>query len=211
MTRLLAALAAFAPGLAGAHPHIFVDAEVEIVVGAEGVEAVRLTWIYDEFFSLLVTEEMGLDPDLDGVLTDDELAVLSDYVLDWPEGFGGDLLVTAGAGPVALGAREEAGVAFEDGRMMESHLRPLAAPVAGPVTVKVFDPSYYTAYTIAAPVTVTGGEGCSVGIARADLVAATDMVEEMLYAMPQNEAEMVFPEVGEAFADTITVTCTGFS
>ncbi|KPP84995.1 MAG: ABC-type uncharacterized transport system, periplasmic component [Rhodobacteraceae bacterium HLUCCA08] len=200
-----------APGLAAAHPHIFVDARVEVVISPEGLEAVRLTWIYDEFFSLLVTEDMGLDEDLDGTLTPPELEELAAYVLAWPEGYGGDLTVSVGGEPVALGARRETGFDFVEGRMVETHLREVRAPLDGPVTIRVFDPGYYTAYTVETPVTVTGGEGCEARIARADILAATDMVEELLYAMPQDEAEDFFPEVGEAFADTITVTCAGSS
>lgn len=205
----VALIACLAPGLAAAHPHIFVDAQVEVVIGADGLEAVRLTWIYDEFFSLLVTEDMGLDDDLDGTLTEAELEELAAYVLAWPEGYGGDLTVSVGGEPVALGARSEAGLDFVDGRMVETHLREVRAPVDGPVTIQVFDPGYYTAYTVEAPVKITGGAGCEAQIARADIMAATDMVEELLYAMPQDEAEAFFPEVGEAFADTITVTCAG--
>lgn len=62
-----------------AHPHVFVQTEVEILIGSDGLPTgVRLNWIYDDFFSLLVTEELGIDPDGDMVLTDDETAILTD-------------------------------------------------------------------------------------------------------------------------------------
>ena len=64
-----AALLACATPL-GAHPHIFVDTGFEVILDAEGrLTHLRITWAYDEFYSLLVTEDRGLDPDYDGVLT----------------------------------------------------------------------------------------------------------------------------------------------
>lgn len=195
-------------GLATAHPHLFVDAEVELVFENDRLTAVRLVWTYDEFFSLLLTEDLGIDDDLDGTLTRGELSTLSNAVLDWPEGYVGDLYVTQAGQQLQLGARRDASVAFEDGQIVESHTRPVeAAP--GDVRVKVYDPGYYTAYTVVTPVTVSGSEACAAQVTRADLIAATERVDELLYAMPQDQAEMFFPEVGEDFADTITVTCGG--
>ena len=64
----------------GAHPHIFVDTKLEVLVDAEGrLTHLRITWAYDEFYSLLVTEDRGLDPDYDGVLTDAEIASLNGF------------------------------------------------------------------------------------------------------------------------------------
>ncbi|MDX5401464.1 MAG: DUF1007 family protein, partial [Rhodobacterales bacterium] len=51
-------------------------------------------------------------------------------------------------------------------------------------------------------------DACSLTIQPADLDRAYTMVEEALYknpAMPDDE----FPEVGEAFADTVQVSCKG--
>ena len=202
---------ALLPGLAGAHPHVFIDTRVEVILDEDGLQAVRLTWVYDDFFSLLLTEDFGLDQDMDGELTPDELQQLADYVLAWPEGYAGDLIVEAGGRALPLGPRQQHELTYSEGRMAETHLRPVGAPLDGPISIKVFDPAYYPAYSTIGPVEVTGRDGCSARITRADLMAATDMVEEMLYNMPESEAEMMYPEVGESFADTITVTCAGSS
>ena len=50
---------------------------------------------------------------------------------------------------------------------------------------------------------------CSATILPADLDKAYTLVEELLYATPAAEVEEAFPEVGEAFADTVTVSCAG--
>lgn len=210
------AVAALLPAAAAAHPHVFVDTEVEIVLGADGaLQGVRLTWVYDDFFSLLLTEDLGLDPDGDLQLTEEEAATLQAFVLDWPEDFAGDLHVTRAAAPLALGPPREGAVAFEEGRVRESHFRPLAAPQAmdAPVQVQVFDPYYYVAYDIRPPIRVTGGAGCEAALQKADLSVAYELVDEALYGRPASDVgpDEEFPEVGHAFADTITVTCAASS
>lgn len=204
---LLLAMGAGAHG-ATAHPHIFVDAKIEIILGASGPEALRLTWTYDEFFSLLVTGDLGLDSDADGELTAPELATLSQMVLDWPEGFEGDFYVTRDGAPVPVGPRSDHQARFENGHMIESMSYALPEMGDAPLVLRVYDPFYYTAYTVKA-VEFTGGDSCTAQIARADLIAATERVDELLYAMPQDQAEVEFPMVGEDFADVITLSCDG--
>ena len=210
MLRALTALVALLLAAAAqAHPHLFVDARVALVHEGRSLQAVRLTWTYDEFFSLLLIEDLGIDSDMDGQLTEAELDTLSGAVLDWPEGYEGDLYVTQQGQPVQLGARQDASVAFEDGRVIERHTRPVTAAAPGGATVRVYDPGYYTAYTVVTPVTVSGTDACAAQVTRADLVAATETVDELLYGMPQDQAEAQFPQVGKDFADTIHVTCGG--
>ena len=59
----------------------------------------RVTWAYDEFYSLLVLEDMRLDQDADGVLTEAEEQFLSGFDAQWVEGYNGDLVMTAWAKP----------------------------------------------------------------------------------------------------------------
>jgi len=49
---LIAALLSLAPTAAFAHPHIFVEARLEVVAGKDGsVEELRNVWRFDEVFS----------------------------------------------------------------------------------------------------------------------------------------------------------------
>jgi ABC-type uncharacterized transport system substrate-binding protein len=199
---------------AAAHPHVFVTAGVEIVFDDAGrMEGVRLSWTYDEFFSFMLTEDLGLDADGDLVMTPEEHEALARGVLDWPADFGGDLFVSRGGEPVALGQREQASVDYVDGLVTEHHYRPLAAPVEvdGPVNVQVYDPFYYVAYEIAPDIVLHGAGGCAADLRKADLNAAYSLVDELLYGRPASDVgpEEAFPEVGEAFADTVVVTCGG--
>ena len=78
--------------LAHAHPHVFVDTRMAVTVADGKAVRIDVTWTWDDFFSLLIFEDMGLDPDGDAILTEAELDVLRGFDFEvWPEGFEGDL------------------------------------------------------------------------------------------------------------------------
>ncbi|OZB19474.1 MAG: polyphosphate kinase [Rhodobacterales bacterium 34-62-10] len=210
MTRPRLILAAFgmllAAPVAQAHPHVFVETGLKLVADDAGrLVGVEVSWTYDDFYSLLLLEDLGLDPDGDGTLSEEELAKLDGFDLQWIEGYLGDLYVTAGGDPVVLGSPEGRGTEVVAGRIVSRHYRSFA-PQDGALIVKAYDPTFYTAYDLEGGVDVP--DGCALVIQPADLDRAYTMVEEALYknpAMPDDE----FPEVGEAFADTVEVTCNG--
>lgn len=200
------------PTVAVPHPHVFVETAVEIIVDAQAqVTAIKVIWTYDDFFSLLITEDLGIDSDGDLVLTAAEQEILQSTIKDWPEDYSGDVLVESTAGELALGPRAEHAVVYVDGRVVETHVRPLVQPVAPEtnVDIRVFDPGYYTAYTLSGGANVSGSDACDVGVLAADFEAAFAMMDELLYGQPASEVgpEEAFPEVGAAFADRITVIC----
>lgn len=201
--------AALLPAAAGAHPHIFVDTAMKVIVSDAGrLEAVEITWAYDEFYSLLIFEDRGLDGDYDGALTAAELADLQGFDLNWTEGFEGDTYLTRAGETLALGAPEHLSTQVEDGRITTRHRRAVTQEAAADGAVlKAYDPTYYTAYTLNRGLEVTGG--CGGEVTPPDLDQAYTLVEELLYAMPAAQAEDAYPEVGEAFADTIRLSCGG--
>lgn len=199
---------------AAAHPHVFVDSAVEVILdGAGSVTGVRLTWTYDEYFSLLLATDLGLDADGDMALTDAEQATLLAYVEDWPADFAGDLVVMQGDAPLALAPRQETAATYAGGVITETHVRPLAAPIRAdaPVVVQNFDPYYYVAYAIDADVRITGGQGCEAVLRRADLGAAQAEVDGLLQGLSVADApaDVTLPPVGYAFTDSVEVTCPG--
>lgn len=211
--RLLAtSLAAVLPFAAGAHPHLFIDAGLTLVVDGENrLVEVRLSRAFDAFYSLVELSDRGLDPDGDGVLTEAEAAALLGFDLGYAGSEEGDLYLTRDGAGLGLSEPEAVSVALEDGLIVSTQARRLETPVAldDAVTVKVYDVTYYAAYTLTRGVVVEGGAGCEATVARADLDAAYSLVEEMLYgAGAQNYDEDSYPEVGEAFADTVTLRCT---
>lgn len=202
----------WATGLA-AHPHVFVEADVEVLVEAGAVTAVRLAWTYDDLFSLILAEDLGIDGDGDLQLTDEELATLRAHVADWPADYAGDLVVAADGAALPLAPRQEHGVAYREGVVVESHRRPLAAPApatAAPVLVEVYDPYYYVAYEVRA-VTVSGDPSCAATLIRADLEAAQAEVDRTWDGIDWAGAapDVQLPPIGEAFADRVEVRCAG--
>lgn len=215
MGRILGAIAgvALAAGQAAAHPHVFIDSGLHLIFDTEGrLAAVRVIWAYDEFYSLLVLEDMGLDADHDGVLTPEELARLDGFDMAWDPDFPGDLYGEAGGDEIALSRPLEHSTELRDGRIVTMHIRALETrldPAELPVVFRVYDPSFYTAYTVALPTRIEGREGCAAEVlepvmdeANAQLLAA---LAELGATDTVSEAD--FPAVGAAFADEIRLTC----
>lgn len=219
-TAILCALAvAFGASSAAAHPHIFVKTGLRLIhndVGA--LTAIEVTWTYDELFSLLLLEDRGLDHDFDGVLTEEEHAKLQGFDLAWPDDFEGDVYLTAGGTPVGLGRPQQGAAELtEAGMLIGRHIRPLDQPVdmrASPVSIKVYDPTYYTAYEIPVDQVSTDAPGCSIDVFAPDFDAAYAQLEAALNElMGQSDfnQEVDFPTVGAKFAEEARVTCNGGS
>ena len=204
---LILALAVAGP--AAAHPHIFVDAGLRLAVDGQGrATGVEVTWAYDELYSLFTFGDLGLDSDYDGELTAQELTALDGFDLHWVPGYAGDLYLETAAGPVPLGAPEGRGVSVQAGRIRSVHFRPLPQPVpAAGLLLRVYDPTFYTAYSLA--LGVTAGAGCRAVITPPDLDAADARLRALLAAIPADQTETEFPEVGATFADTVAIRCGG--
>ncbi|NVK62144.1 MAG: DUF1007 family protein [Rhodobacteraceae bacterium] len=206
MKRLLACLLSLLPAAqAVAHPHVFVDTTLRVVLDDnQRVTGIELHWAYDEFFTLMLLEEMGLDPDGDGVLTEDELAILQGFELDnWPEDFEGDIYLYDDGRKLAPGTPEPRGVTVEDGRILSAHFRPLEPVAADGLEILQYDPSYYVAYTLDPEIAVPAP--CRAEIVAADLDAAEAAVQAELMRVPEDQFEVL--EVGIHYADRIMLTC----
>ena len=206
-----AALLACATPL-GAHPHIFVDTGLEVIVDAEGrLTHLRITWAYDEFYSLLVTEDRGLDPDYDGVLTEAEVASLNGFDMQWIEGFNGDTVLLNGTEEIALSGPQEVTTTFSEGRIITTHLRAVEgdAPDANGLVIKPYDPTYYTAYEVASKVGIEGSDSCRARVKMPDMSADLRALQADLSALDANTdpGDVGLPEIGEALANEVVITC----
>lgn len=203
------ALCLAAPVPALAHPHVFIDTGLKLVTDADGMLiGIEVQWTYDDLYSMLLFEDMGVDNDHDGRLNDAEIAHLDGFDMKWMPGFEGDLYLTADGAALTLGPPEPRGLDVAEARITTWHYRPLETPLpVSAVMVRAYDPTYYTAYDLTQGVSLEGTQSCAVTVTPADLDKAYTMVEEMLYAQPARDMETNFPEVGEAFADTVTVRC----
>ncbi|MCY4152700.1 MAG: DUF1007 family protein [Aestuariivita sp.] len=191
-----------------AHPHVFVETSIRLVLdGTTEVVGVEVSWSYDEFYSMLTFEDMGLDRDYDGQLTLEELKRLDGFDLRWVEGFSGDVFLQRGAENLALGTPEGRGVVVQGARIISTHYRPLNEPIsADGLRLKAYDPTYYTYYELNH--NIDAGNHCNADIVVADLKAAQSVLEERLSVIPITAVETDFPEIGEVFADTALIQCS---
>lgn len=201
------------PQTTTAHPHVFVQAKVTVVFDASGELGIKLDWFYDDLFSLLVTTDLGIDMDGDLILTAAEQTMLDEQIAAWPPEYAGDLEVMQGGVGLTLAEKQDHRMTYEDGLFHEAHLRPvpeIADPDA-PIQIRVYDPTFYTAYDLMRPVAVEGRDDCTVEIIPADLDAAYALAASLTEGQDPNLVgpDDYFPEIGDAFADTIVVTCAG--
>jgi len=190
----------------GAHPHVFVDTAMRFEVNDDAeITGVTMTWSYDDFFTLLIFEDMGLDPDGDAVLTDDELDTLFGFDLEnWPEGFEGDLYLYSNGDKIEMPRPRPIGIAVEDGRIVATHFREIPrVPTAG-LEIMQYDPTYYVAYDISQGVSFTD-PSCNASVSDPDPTVAEEALAEAL----ETPSEDIFLtiEMGIYYADRIDISC----
>jgi ABC-type uncharacterized transport system substrate-binding protein len=206
----LVALVLAAP--AAAHPHVFIDAGVEVLIDDQNrATGVRIRWTYDEYYSLFIIGDMGLDSDWDGALTDDERARLSGFDMKWDPGFAGDTYALRDEAELALSRPKDWSAAYEGGKISSYHVRTFDQPVpltGSPLIVQTYDPGYYVLYTIAFDPVLTGGQDCTATAYAPDITEADEALKGALAEYtPDQDLEADFPAIGKAYAEEIRVTC----
>jgi ABC-type uncharacterized transport system substrate-binding protein len=212
MLKLTPLLLAVAAGPAAAHPHVWIDTGIEVILNDRNeATGVRISWTYDDLYSLYVVGDMGLDPDWDGKLTPEEEAKLAGFDMKWDPGFPGDTYALIGGAALDLSRPADWTASYAEGRITSTHLRTFAAPVPVddvPLILQAYDPGYYVAYSIPSGPVVTGGTGCTARTFVPDLGEAEQKLMEALSEYtPDVDLEAEFPAVGANFAEEVRVTC----
>jgi ABC-type uncharacterized transport system substrate-binding protein len=203
-----------APAAALAHPHVFIDATVEVLFDAAGrAEGLRIGWTYDDLFSMLIIEDRALDPDYDTVLTPEAEATLAGFDMQWDAGFAGDTYALMGGAELALSRPQDVTASYAGGKITSTHVRRFAEPVAVadvPLIVQVYDPGFYTAYSIVGKTLLTGREDCQAEVFEPDRSAADEALLAALAEVAADaDIEMAYPEIGAAYAEEARITCGG--
>lgn len=161
------------PVAANAHPHVFVEANLEIVRNDAGaVSSLRHVWRFDELFSSTVL--LDFDADASGDLNQDELDEVSKVVTQSISEQGWFTEVRLGKEPLEFAGPDRIMVDYTDGQLLMFFEAKFGEPVKTGVEkfrVSVADPTYYVAMGVAneAAVQIRGhAEQCGVEIYRPD-------------------------------------------
>jgi ABC-type uncharacterized transport system substrate-binding protein len=197
-----------APTGGAAHPHVFIEAGAGFVVDAEGrLAAVQISHIYDPLMTLLVLQEMGIDP-FAALDPEASRSVAADQALLFDETGGFAALSVAGEA-VALAPAQGIAARVEDDRLRIDFTRPLAAPAAldgRPARLAIYDPVYFIAFDLTGPVTVAGGTGCEAKALAWQPTEAVLALQAALADLPVDETPAE-KDVGRLFAAEAQLTC----
>jgi len=203
---------AWATGLARpaiAHPHAWIDLWVEVVFDSTGaITGLRETWLFDDFYSVYATGGMDLDKDGQpdkgpmAKLVRENIESLSEYDYFTKAWIGGN--------PIKLAKVTEMSSDIRKKRLSLVYYVPFEKPVRtdiGALTYSVYDPSYYTemlhAETQGAIKLVGAPKGCSY-----KLNPPEPKEEEVGLAFSLSATESVSRDLGQFFAEKVSVRCT---
>lgn len=132
---------------AQAHPHIFAEARLDVIVSPDRktIEAFRHLWRFDELFTSTVIVEF--DKNGDKKLDESELEAVRQTTFNAMAEYNYFQLVTAAGKDVPLGAPDEFAVTLDQGQLifMFQAKPKTPLPAAGKIDVGVYDPTFFTA------------------------------------------------------------------
>ncbi|MCM2290809.1 DUF1007 family protein [Allorhizobium sp. BGMRC 0089] len=143
---LLAAALCLAPLSAFAHPHVFVDATLNIVAGSDGtVKELRNTWRFDEVFSSSVL--MDFDKNGDLKLDASELKAIANTIRTSLGDYGYFTFLTDNGADIKATKPQVFNADYRDNRLIVFFITKPAKPIKikGHLSFGVHDPTLYTA------------------------------------------------------------------
>jgi ABC-type uncharacterized transport system substrate-binding protein len=155
---MAATFAAIAP--AGAHPHVFAEARLDVILSEDhqSVKALRHLWRFDDLFSSTVMMEFDKNSDLK--LDDNELKEVADTVHSSLAEFNYFQLVTQDGKDVAMTPPPHLMANFDNDQLIILFESEPKAPIklTGKIDIGVYDPTFYTAidFTEDSNITVEG-------------------------------------------------------
>jgi ABC-type uncharacterized transport system substrate-binding protein len=198
-------------GPAKAHPHVFVDARTGFIFGTDGqLEALRISWTYDEFTTLTLFDSLNLDQDGDGQFNDADRTAVIDGETNWDREYKGDVYLEVAGQDYPLGRPVEAAVTLENNLVEVSFNLLLSETVRiedAPSFLRLYDPVFFYAYTILPAIDpIALPEGCQAQIVPFEPNAAENALQKKLIALGREEAPAQ-ENVGRLFSDEVRLTC----
>ncbi|AIC29018.1 hypothetical protein IE4803_CH04015 [Rhizobium etli bv. phaseoli str. IE4803] len=207
---LMTALLSLAPAAAFAHPHIFVEARLEVVAGADGsVEELRNVWRFDEVFSSSVV--MDFDKNTDLKLEPNELAQVGKTVKQSLADYDYYMNLTVNGKNVTVQQPDIIHVDYKDGQLlMFFAVKPVEKmPLKGRLSFGVYDPTLYTSidFPTDAELSIVGDgfKACKHQVVRPD-------ADQVISENKQSLTDAFFNDptgtnMSKLFATRLEVTC----
>ena len=206
---MISGAAALACGSAAAHPHVFAEAKMTLVLAANGnVEKLTHNWVFDDLFSSTVLVEFDKDQDLK--LNDEELKDVQGTIVDSIGEYNYFQTISNNGAAVKM-ARPPNLTAKMDGTTLvisfESAPEKIL-PLHGKVSFGIYDPTFYTAIDFVTDTdihTTALPQGCAAAVIRPS-------PEEAMAQNQKNLTESFFEttdavSMGQLVATRLEVTC----
>lgn len=211
MRRLLQLWLLMAPTLfatpAAAHPHAWIDLRSKVVLDDDGkVTALELAWLFDDYYTVLVAEELGTG----GQPSDELLHEIAERNLANLRDHDYFTSVTYDGVHQAVGEVTRYETEVHDGRLWMRFEVPLEQPLdprKGDLTFAVYDPTYWIeiVHLEGEPI-LFSGEGAENCLGR--IRQPNPTMEQVSLAAALDKDETAGDDLGELFAETVVVSCS---
>jgi ABC-type uncharacterized transport system substrate-binding protein len=161
----LVCLALVMPYSASAHPHVYVDARVDVVFDDKGLAGFKVIWVFDEMFSNMIAYDF--DTNGNGRFDAGEVEGVRKGAFSNLREFGYFTRIRIGGKPFAVKFVKDFSATLSDGVMtyvffVPCHVRATAA--ANVIRFSMYDDTYYTDIALARdPVKVDAARRFEVG------------------------------------------------
>ena len=208
---VVALLFAFAVTPANAHPHVFVDGGVDFRFDDQGrLEALEVTWLYDEFETLYILSSHGLSLNSAGGLDEIDRQRLVAFRSEWPEDFDGSAHLSLDGAAVALNWPTGLDGSLVDGRLRLTFERVLETPIdlrGRDIEVAFYESTYFFAFSISQTPKLIGAFGaCDAQVVYFEANTQDTALQNALRKLSREETPAI-ANVGSLFADRVTISC----
>lgn len=206
-TCLAAGLVAAPMSPALAHPHAWIDFDVELRFdGEERITAMRQVWLFDEFYTAFALQE--IERDADGGPSARGLEALAQGNLERLEEYGYFTRLYAGTDAIAIDSVSDVETRVEGDRLLMAFTAEFAegAPADRAFEYAIYDPTYWIEMLHTdgeASIRLAGAPaGCEI-----ELVDPTPSGEMVTLAAMLDVYETDSDGLGSAFAERVTIRC----
>jgi ABC-type uncharacterized transport system substrate-binding protein len=193
------------PGIASAHPHVWVKATSQIMYAEDGsIKGIRHAWTFDDMFSTYAVQ--GITTKAKGIYTREELAPLAQLNVESLKDFDYFTFAKVDGKKQKLADPIDYSLEYKDAALVLHFTLPLKNPIKSKqFTLEVFDPTFFVDFELQEkdPVKLVGAPaGCALTIQHpTDGTAAAQKLGEDNFLDNSNVG------FGAIFANKVTVVC----